>query len=87
MKDTRKSPSKDPMKLLTENSQAKKELLAGYYQKAFMAEKQQREATNIAIQELRKCERELRDAGQNYAEFDQLQTKLNVEETRKKLGI
>jgi hypothetical protein len=76
MSKAKKPVSKDPMKLLTINSQGKKELLATYYQKAFNAEKLQREATNLAIQTLRKCERELQKAGQDYAEFDQLQMSL-----------
>ena len=66
------------MKLLTDNSQAKKELLARCYQEAFNNEQLQRTKTNEEIQLLRKCERALRDAGINYAQFDQLQLKLKL---------
>lgn len=53
-----------------DDSQAheRKQMLAENYQRAFLAEKDQREKTNIEIQKLRKCERDLKQAAQDYAE-------------------
>ena len=64
-------------KLFPPNSQEHRRKLAELYQTAFNAEAQQRIVMNGEIQKLRRLERELKQASQNYAEFDQELLSLN----------
>ena len=48
-----------------------KERLAIAYQRALIAEQDQRAKTNVEIAQLRKCERQLQSAAREFADYDQ----------------
>ncbi len=58
-------------KLSPDDFSKQREKLAEEYQKAFLAENEERLSTNLQIARLRKAERRLRDASKDFAEMDQ----------------